>query len=309
MIKTSPDTWKKTLLSHWILVLRTLSRKENYPLEPVYNSKQWAQKQTSAQIGSYSELKHSTVLYTKQPFVMKLCSHPEVYVEPNLVCWEELMKMIKNLKGIISKVAPSSNEQAAFLFRFEYTLCLLSTATKMQHKPLSTEFNEQIKGIMYSNWDDYYNKTFYHGWYYELFYKANLAKDASPLQFDPEITDIFTDEGDIGLGDDGCVLHVGLKEPKIGIIILSDTYSGKEKCFLMAGYNPEELYFTPGDRWTDSRWKKKLEYSQNKVQDPKSNSILLSESSTSNSLMNNLLHNYDQNENNDNIMAKPPNVL
>jgi hypothetical protein len=261
----NPEKWRNNIFTHWLLVLSTLSNRENYPKDEIYSSSGWQKKQTMTQTASYAELKHDTVLYVEQAEVGgELCSHPEVYVEPNLAFWTELKNLVNTLATMQNKVESgaarsSRNDQADdFLKSFVSSLDMLTTAVNLELKgqPFDKELDEKLKGIIFEDEDGYDDEDL-NGWYCNMIYDSKREC----LDFDPEVADIFTAGSDQRTGDTGGILHIGTKEPRVGLIILNGA-DGKEKCFMMGGYNAVEMYMSAGKRMTDEEWGKKLNKSK-----------------------------------------------
>lgn len=65
---TDESVWSSTLYNNWIHTLRplTVEKGEGYPM--FMQNKAWSRKQLNTFLGSYTELKHDTVLYAKQVY-------------------------------------------------------------------------------------------------------------------------------------------------------------------------------------------------------------------------------------------------
>jgi hypothetical protein len=77
--------WKSNLYVLWLDCLRTLqadmSGEKRFP--QAMKSRAWQMKQLNAQLGSWAELRHDTILYAKQSYTAQpSCEYPAGYVEP-----------------------------------------------------------------------------------------------------------------------------------------------------------------------------------------------------------------------------------
>lgn len=89
------DFWNASLYSRWLYTLRPLLENKNggYPL--FMQSEEWNGKNLQSFLGSYTELKHDTVLYAKQVMVEMGSDDPPLlddrgYVEPEPELWGRL---------------------------------------------------------------------------------------------------------------------------------------------------------------------------------------------------------------------------
>jgi hypothetical protein len=257
----NPEKWRNNIFTHWLLVLSTLSNRENYPKDQIYSSSGWQKKQTMTQTASYAELKHDTILYVEQAEADgAACCHPEAYVEPNLAFWTELKNLVTTLGTMQSKVEsgaaqePQNGTADRFLKSFVSSLDMLITAVSLElnGQPFNKELDQKLKGIMYED-NTFYEESNLRGWYSNMFYECK----PQCLDFDPEVTDIFTAAPDEPTQDPGAILHIGTKEPRVGLIILKGD-NGKEKCFMLGGYNAVEMHMPFEKRMTDKEWQNML---------------------------------------------------
>ena len=95
--KLSDDNWKSNMYQGWLWTLKGFLDpfKEGYP--SFMTNKAWEDKDLNTALGSWSELKHDTILYGKQSAAeMGDGSMPTVgYVEPNIEVYEKLLWLTK----------------------------------------------------------------------------------------------------------------------------------------------------------------------------------------------------------------------
>jgi hypothetical protein len=277
-----PGKWRSSIFSHWVFLLSKLSWVSNYPLhEKVYTQKAWQDKVMKTQFGSYAELRHDLCLQLEHGTTWAgACSHPEVYVEPNLEFWQEFKNFVQNIGKIMTEmddlISPnlpdeevedeylrlygysyrvSRSENLEHVGRFERRLEDLIEAVKCQmaNEPYPNELN--LKNIVYWSYDSYLQ--FVHdGWYLNLIHNMELHKK---FNYDPVIADIFTDEPSSVLQNPGSVLHIATKKPRVGAVLIENSVTKINKVFLICAYNPVELYQPFGERLDDLEWGCKLQ--------------------------------------------------
>lgn len=100
------DTWKSNLYSGWLWTLKStaVSYENTEGMPKFMRSQMWTDKNINSALGSYAELKHDTVLYSKQPCAEKggdgfeLPPEPYHYVEPNVEVYSKLLWQTKYTK-------------------------------------------------------------------------------------------------------------------------------------------------------------------------------------------------------------------
>ncbi len=101
---TNDDTWKSNLYSGWLWTLKStaVSFEDSEGMPQFMKSQKWTDKNINSMLGSYAELKHDTVLYSKQPCAEKgggeTPPQPYHYVEPNVEVYSKLLWQAKNTK-------------------------------------------------------------------------------------------------------------------------------------------------------------------------------------------------------------------
>jgi hypothetical protein len=78
------EFWDKNLYNLWLGSLRELSGHEDAELlPPVARSEAWGKRLLGAQLASWAQLRHDTVLYAKQSYTGSIeCEFPDAYVDP-----------------------------------------------------------------------------------------------------------------------------------------------------------------------------------------------------------------------------------
>lgn len=102
--KYTPSLWQSNIYFSWLDTFRTLLRGygDGYPY--FMKSNAWAKKNLGTVLGSFTELKHDTLLYAKQSYAElggggdEEKEMPEVvrgYVEPDLEFWQKIITLAK----------------------------------------------------------------------------------------------------------------------------------------------------------------------------------------------------------------------
>lgn len=110
-------TWTETLYGAWLDALRPLLGEKDARYPEFMRSRAWARKDLQTMLGSWTELKHDTVLYAKQAAAAGMGGPPEEsagYVEPNPEVYARLAALSEmTLNGLDSRGLLGKNERAA----------------------------------------------------------------------------------------------------------------------------------------------------------------------------------------------------
>ncbi len=102
-----PEAWTNNIYSSWLACLRELSPPTTDPQYPeAMRTHAWAMKTLNTQLASWTELRHDTVLYAKQPYTgLILCEYPDGYVEPRPAFWRKMREMALRTKDLVSTLS------------------------------------------------------------------------------------------------------------------------------------------------------------------------------------------------------------
>ena len=133
--KLDKHVYEKNIYNAWLNNIRLTVQKfgEGYP--SFMTTKAWDIKNTNSGLGSYTELKHDTVLYGKQP--MAEMGGPEylkavVYVEPNVELYE-------NIKGLAIYIKDYVDSLKGYEFKLEFAY---DNFFQVMDKVLSASYKE-----------------------------------------------------------------------------------------------------------------------------------------------------------------------
>lgn len=278
-------SWTSTLYDRWLLALRALSEPTVGPEYPeAMRTRAWALKTVNTQLGSWSQLRHDTVLYVKQSETPPiLCQYPQGFVEPRPAFYEAMKALADQAALAIQTVGAASPptlggagvtlpDPAVFFRGFATTCGTLAqiAARELEQQPLlstQTAFLENtIEDVL-----TYFGERQYNGWYPRLFYwgsygngEFHLGVPGLPKPPDHDcvfpdflVTDVHTDGFSIPDGDPGAVLHEGVGRVNLLMIAVDN---GPDR-MVFAGPVLSHYEFTKpyGTRLTDEQWKESVQ--------------------------------------------------
>lgn len=144
---TTPAEWRQNLYWRWLHALLPLieERTTNGP-QPFQSSAAWRDKELQTALGSWTELRHDTILYAKQSYtgMGKSIWIPEVsygYVEPAPEVYGRLAAMFHDLRGSLEAMGLAIPEISQKLIDFETVLTRLKeiSVKELAARPLTDE--------------------------------------------------------------------------------------------------------------------------------------------------------------------------
>jgi uncharacterized protein DUF3160 len=281
-----PAIWTNNIYNGWLAALRSLSvptTDAKYP--EAMRTRAWAMKTLNTQLGSWSELRHDTILYAKQSYTdLILCSYPAGFVEPRPEFWQQ-MKLLADITAAAIADLPLSGQvtvlnhdpmfpamttydlgviktnEVAFLANFSQQMVTLEEISEKElaQQPLSQGETDFLKNTIERD-VDYLGRRSWSGWYPQLCYTDSLgpsaAKNQGCDQWDPVIADVHTDLPDPVVNDPGAVIHEAVGNVHLLLIAVDNgpdrmTYAGP----VLSQYEFE----VPGvNRLSDADWKTNL---------------------------------------------------
>ncbi|MFQ6058670.1 MAG: DUF3160 domain-containing protein [Anaerolineae bacterium] len=133
-----PEQWTENLYWNWLHALRPLlePRGQGYPT--FMRSQAWTDKQLFTALGSWTELRHDTILYAKQSYTLKatgLVPQPEPtrgYVEPNVEVWARLAALTRQMRDGLGDRGLLNEEYKDKLDRLESLLLSLKAISEKE---------------------------------------------------------------------------------------------------------------------------------------------------------------------------------
>ena len=223
------EFWQKNLYNLWLGSLRALAptAQDAASLPATLRSEPWARRLLSAQLASWAQLRHDTVLYAKPSYTGGIeCEFPDAYVDPypqvyaRIQAYGELGEQL--VQSLEMSKAPALKAQLGK--HFQNVATVARTLGEMaQHQLSGTELTPEM--LSFINQAVVLNEgcgdpSLEGGWYHQLFFNTDTAPD-----YDPTIADVHTQPTDEAGTPVGRVLHVATGMPRLMVVAI-DTCSG-----------------------------------------------------------------------------------
>jgi hypothetical protein len=247
--------WESSLYNLWIGAIRALSPGASGSLPPVAKSDAWGRRMLSAQLASWAELRHDTILYAKQSYSSgALCSFPDAYVDPYPALYQRLAAFADRGKALLG--ALDTKGEGGVVKRADDFFDHLGLTARR----LAQIADEQVRGERPTPEDlDFVNQALVEarphptcggprprnvkGWYIDLFYGGDA------LEFKPTIADVHTQPDDASGNRVGRVLHIGTASPRLFVVNVDGVRS-----FVGIVSDYSETTTRGFQRLTDSEW-------------------------------------------------------
>ena len=242
-----PALWQASLYAQWLYTLNPLldEKGEGYPA--FMQSKEWARKSLQSYLGSYTELKHDTVLYSKQVMVEMGGGVEDKddrgYVEPEPEVYARLAKLTAATSEGLAKYGMIDSEDAENLRLLQSLAEQLQAISEkeLQEESLTDAEYELIRG---------------YGGQLEHFWQEVCKDDATSTNFTGRdfpaavVVDVATNP------DEGTCLELGTgKVSKVYALVPVD---GKLRIAVGAVYSFYQFEQPASDRLTDSEWREMM---------------------------------------------------
>ena len=242
---SSESLWSSSLYSGWINTLRPLlaEKGEGYP--SFMQNREWTKKTLETFAGSFAELKHDTVLYSKQPMAEMGGGDLDPvddrgYVEPEPLVYARFSNLAKmTAEGLKKFGMISSDDEKNLGLLAELSDRLLVIA----QKELKNELPSDEEFLLIKN----YGGNIEHFWYEAM--KDDAGKDSFTSEEYPAaiIVDVATDPN-------GSVLEAGTGNPRtISVIVPVD---GILRIAMGSVYDYYEFEWPLSNRLTDNEWRR-----------------------------------------------------
>ncbi len=256
-----PEAWRGSAYDQWLATLRTLVKEvpPDEGLPQVMQRGAWQAKKLRTALGSWTELRHDTVLYAKQSYTASTsCEYPEGFVEPYPRFFAALADLSATLSTRTGRMPPLAHaparwkgdpgvqaEQAAFFERFAGVMRKLEgLATKeLAAKPFSAAERAFIKKTIDIRGGGS-GPPRYDGWYPSLFYGT------SPSSYAPVVADVHTDSVS------GNVLEEGVGDAELLVVAVDN--GPHRTAYVGPAYSYYEFKSPGGKRLTDEEWQDRL---------------------------------------------------
>lgn len=245
-IATSPDSiWNSSLYAGWLNTLRPLLLEKGQGYPAFMQNSEWTKKTLETFAGSYAELKHDTVLYSKQPMAEMGGGDIDPvddrgYVEPEPLVYARFSNLAKITAEGLKKygMISSEDEDNLGLLRELSDKLLVIAQKELKNELPSDEEFELIKN---------YGGNIEHFWY-------DATKDESDNEY-------FTSDEfpsaiivDVATDPNGAVLEAGTGRPReMAVVVPVD---GILRIATGSVYDYYEFEWPLSDRLTDAKWRR-----------------------------------------------------
>jgi len=250
--------WTQNIYWTWLYTLKSLfvPLKDGYP--SFMQSPVWEYKNLNTALGSWTELRHDTLLYAKQSYAELGGGGepptpppvPKGYVEPNPQFFERLIALVKMTSDGLTSRDLIHPEYATRLNSFQENLSFLQKImiAQLENKPISDDDFEKLRKIGYLTSE----------LVYPLAGDIMLEKDARTAI----IADVHTDIAN------GTILYEATGKPKIIYTAIKDINGTR----LVRGviYSYYEFNNPLGTRLSDETWQEQIYQSEANLPQPPS---------------------------------------
>lgn len=243
------ERWSASLYAGWLHTLRPLLsvKGEGYPM--FMQGEEWAKKNLECFAGSFTELKHDTILYTKQVMAEMGGDYEEEpddrgYVEPEPLVYARFMNLANQTAQGLKNYGMLSDDEEENLSRLSQIasqLLEISMKELQDEVPTDEEF-EFIRG---------YGGNIEHFWYEAV--KDQAQGDSDQIYSEEYPAAIVVD---IATNPNGEVLEAATGRPSYMDVIVK--VDGKLKIARGSVYTFYQFRWPMEDRLTDTRWRQMM---------------------------------------------------
>ncbi len=243
----NPTLWSASLYAGWLNTLRPLLNEKGEGYPSFMQNEEWLKKDLECFAGSFTELKHDTILYSKQVMAEMGGGYDEEpdyrgYVEPEPLVYERFAALAGQTAEGLKKyemLSAKEEENLSRLSRIAEQLLTISNK-ELQDEVLTDEEYEFIQC---------YGGSIEHFWYEAAKDESN-SETVSTQEFPAAIVvDIATDPN-------GTILEAATGNPsQIWVVVKVD---GKLKIATGSVYSFYQFPWSMEDRLTDSKWRQMM---------------------------------------------------
>jgi len=255
------EFWDHSFYNGWLAALRALGDTADFDQRPeAMRTKAWSDKTLNAQLASWAELRHDTLLYVKQSYSGgNGCEYPDAYVEPAPAFYDAMVHLGQLGQGMAVELASSGydvTDVEDYFVTFEGTM---GTLGQISHKELegsaltTAEFDflrgaveQEMVGCGEIMWD---------GWFVDLLFDREKVEDVAAV-----IADTHTAPTDAAGNEKGWVFHGATGTPTLTVMTVQDC-SGV-RAFVGPGSSFHTVLTENYERLSDSQWRSELQKSE-----------------------------------------------
>ncbi|MDI6908047.1 MAG: DUF3160 domain-containing protein [Thermoanaerobacterales bacterium] len=147
------ETWTQNLYWSWLYTLRPLTEPKGEGYPSFMRNQSWTRKQLAAYLGSWTELKHDTILYAKQVYAEMGGGGYEIddrgYVEPEPAVYARLAALTRmTIDGLAARDLLNERDRASLERMEQLALALKAIAEKeLTNQPLTEQEHDLIRSF------------------------------------------------------------------------------------------------------------------------------------------------------------------
>jgi hypothetical protein len=143
------DEWTRTLYSAWLYTLMPLLEKKDARYPAFMRTSLWATKDLNSAVGSYTELKHDTILYAKQVMAEAGGEYFEPlkgFVEPEPLVFSRLLSLVRMMNHGLQSRGLLSESHAQLLKNLDNDTSFLLdiSVSELKNQPVTPAENERM---------------------------------------------------------------------------------------------------------------------------------------------------------------------
>jgi hypothetical protein len=240
------DSWTQNLYWNWLYALQAIVAPKGEAYPPFMRTEAWARKDLHTALGSWTELKHDTILYAKQ-VMAELGGGGEIpppiraYVEPNPEAYARLLALTRMTRAGLEERGLITDNIAFLLNELDDTLNFLQSIAE-----------RELSGGAISN-DEYERLKYYGGWLERL---TLAAADPQGEGF----ASVFSEDeqaalvADVATDPNGQVLEEAIGRIYEIFVVVPDGVGGLQ--IAQGGtFSYYEFPWPINDRLTDEKWR------------------------------------------------------
>jgi hypothetical protein len=249
------DTWTENVYWSWLYSLQPIIAVKDGRYPEFMRTQAWTRRDLNAALGSYTELKHDTILYAKQVMAEMgggPMEQPKGYVEPNPEAYARLQALAQMTRdGLQSRGLLETNISQ----NLDNLIDLLAF--------LKTTSEKELAGQALSE-DDYFRIQFYGGELEAFTIAAADCEDDEPMCGDLEdqkaalIADVASGTSPDIMGI--AALEEAIGQPTLIFVVLPDS---PYRLAVGAVFSYYEFAVPAGERMTDEEWQAMVEAGTN----------------------------------------------
>lgn len=248
LLQLPKSAWTQNLYWGWLNALKPLLEEKSNGYPSFMQNQAWIRKDLNTFLGSWTELKHDTVLYAKQAYAEMgggpLEKDSQGYVEPNVYVYSRLASLLRmTIVGLETRGLMPAGLKENLEIMEKLALSLKTISEKELNNQSLTQEEYDLIDSYGGQLEEFWIKTS----------EGNLNVDSTPV-----VTDVATDPN-------GFVLEQGVGF--VSEIYVVVPINGKLKITKGGVYSYYEFPWPLSDRLTDKQWAEMCEKKEPKAPD------------------------------------------